>query len=522
MNKSKRSAVDSLEISRREFLAGSAALACSFGTPLFSTSAASQKFSGYPFTLGVASGDPLPDSIVLWTRLAPDPINGGGLDQQTIPVEWSVATDEKMKRIVRRGTAQANSALGHSIHVEAGGLEPSRWYWYQFRAGSELSPIGRTRTAPATADRPKSFSFVFASCQHYEHGYFTALRHLADEDVELVVHLGDYIYEGSPQDGRIRRHDGPEPTTVTAYRNRYALYKSDPELQLAHASFPWLVTWDDHEVENNYAGSVSEDNAPVTSFLRRRAAAYQAFYEHMPLRRASRPQGAHMRLYRRFTFGDLVEFSVLDTRQYRTDQPCGDGNKARCAAALDPKATLMGPHQERWLLAGLDRSRARWNIIAQQVMMAQVDRKPGEGETYSMDQWNGYAAARNRILGFLHHRRPSNPVVITGDIHTNWVADLKADFDKPGSATVGTEFVGTSITSGGDGADTRPETEAVLAENPHVKFFNGRRGYVRCSIKPGRFETDFRVVTGVTTPGASISTAATFVVEDGKPGAKRD
>jgi alkaline phosphatase D len=274
--------VDPVEISRREFLAGSAALACSFGAP-FPMLSASQKFSRYPFTLGVASGDPLPDSIVLWTRLAPDPLNGGGLEQQTVPVDWSVASDEMMKHIVRRGTAQANPVLGHSIHVEARGLEPSRWYWYQFRAGSELSPIGRTRTAPAPADSRKSLSFVFASCQHYEHGYFTAFRHLADEDLELVVHLGDYIYESPPQDGKIRRHGGPEPTTVTGYRNRYALYKSDPELQLAHASFPWLVTWDDHEVDNNYAGSISVDNAPVRSFLRRRAAAYQAFYEHMPL-----------------------------------------------------------------------------------------------------------------------------------------------------------------------------------------------------------------------------------------------
>jgi alkaline phosphatase D len=422
---------------------------------------------------------------------------------------------------VQRGTAWATPALAHSAHVEVRGLEPARWYWYRFKAGAALSPVGRTRTAPALGSRVDHLTFAFASCQHYEHGYFTAYRHMAAEDLDLVVHLGDYIYEGAAQTRSIRQHQGPEIMTLTDYRNRYALYKTDPDLQLAHASFPWIVTWDDHEVANNYAGAIDQHNSPSDAFLARRAQAYQAYYEHMPLRRSSLPRGPNMQLYRRLTYGRLAEFAMLDTRQYRTDQPCGDGFKARCAEALDPKATPTGPRQERWLLDGLVRSPARWNVIAQQVMMAEFSRVVGSERQYSMDKWNGYVAARNRILSFLLHRRPSNPVVITGDIHSNWVAELKADFDNPQSATVGTELVGTSISTGGDGVDMRPEVEAQMSAHPHIKFFNAQRGYVRCDLTPERWQTDYRIVSAVTTPNAPISTRASFVIEHGKAGAER-
>ena len=474
-----------------------------------------------PFTLGVASGDPLPDSVVLWTRLAVDPLNGGGMPQNAVDVQWEIGRDEKLTKVVKKGRATASPDLGHSVHVDVRGLEPSTWYWYRFRTGSHVSPVGRTRTAPAARRKLDKLSFAFASCQHYEAGYFNALEHLASEDLELVVHLGDYIYEGATRTTGVRKHNSPEIVSLADYRNRYALYRMDAHLQKVHALFPWIVTWDDHEVDNNYAADKPEDGMAHDRFLERRANAYQAYYEHMPLRRASLPKGSNMLLYRRLAFGDLAEFSVLDTRQYRSDQPCDDGNKPQCAAALASDATMLGGAQEKWFFDGLKQSKARWNVMAQQVMVAKVDRRAGQEEAYAMDQWSGYEAARRRVLDFLHERRPSNPVVLTGDIHSNWVADLKKDFGDPKSATVGTEFVGTSITSGGDGADMQPAVQAYLPENPHVHFYNNQRGYVRCVVTPDKWQSDYRVVESVTKVGAPIRTRASFIVENGRPGAQR-
>jgi alkaline phosphatase D len=476
------------------------------------------KFTSDPFSLGVASGDPLPDGVVLWTRLAPDPLNGGGMPPRAVTVNWEVAADEGMKEVVLRGAAAASPELGHSVHVETQGLKPGRWYWYRFTVGNAVSPIGRTRTAPALNARLDRLRFAFASCQHYESGFFTAYKHMADEQLDLVVHLGDYIYEGAPVSGRPRQHNGPEIVSLEDYRNRYALYKSEHNLKLAHAAFPWVVTWDDHEVDNNYAGDVPEDKQSRQAFLDRRAHAYQAYYEHMPLRRSSLPRGPDMRVYRRLRFGDLAEFNALDTRQYRTDQPCGDGVKPLCPEALNPQATMMGAAQERWLFNNLDRSKALWNVIAQQVMMAPWDSAAGVERRLSMDKWGAYPAALDRFLKFLRDRKPSNPVVITGDIHSNWVADIKADFNDSSSAVVATEFVGTSITTGGDGMDMRPDVERQMGENPHVKFFNGQRGYVRCDLNPKRWQTEYRVIAAVTKPDEPVSTRASFVVENGKPG----
>ena len=474
-----------------------------------------------PFTLGVASGDPLPDGVVLWTRLAADPLNGGGMPQNAVDVEWEIGRDEKLTKVVKRGRATASPDLGHSVHVDVRGLEPSTWYWYRFRTGSHVSPVGRTRTAPPARRKLDKLSFAFASCQHYEAGFFNAFEQMASEDLDLVIHLGDYIYEGAPRTTGVRKHNSPEIVSLADYRNRYALYRMDPHLQKVHALFPWIVTWDDHEVDNNYAADKPEDGMARERFLERRANAYQAYYEHMPLRRASLPKGSNMLLYRRLTFGDLAEFSVLDTRQYRSDQPCDDGNKPQCAAALAADATLLGGAQEKWFFEGLKQSHARWNVMAQQVMVAKVDRRAGAEEAYAMDQWSGYEAARRRVLDFLDERRPSNPVVLTGDIHSNWVADLKKDFSDPKSATVGTEFVGTSISSGGDGADMQPAVQAYLPENPHVHFYNNQRGYVRCVVTPDKWQSDYRVVESVTEPGAPIRTRASFVVENGRPGAQQ-
>ncbi len=513
----------SSKLKRRSLLVGAGALTGIAVAHQHSTKVVAQPIlSAYPFSLGVASGDPLPDSVVLWTRLAPSPLDGGGMPPYLVPVQWQVSANESMSQIVRSGTVNARPELAHSVRVNVRGLRPERWYWYQFKVGNELSQIGRTRTAPARGSFPKELRFAFASCQDWQNGYFTAYKHMAAEDLDLVVHLGDYIYEYGPQVGGPRQHNSEEIVTLDDYRNRYALYRTDPDLQAVHAAFPWIVTWDDHEVDNNYAGAIAEDDQSQQELLTRRANAYQAYYEHMPLRRSSKPDRSDMQLYRRFTFGNLAEFNVLDTRQYRSDQPCGDELKPRCEAAFDSNATMTGLEQERWLLEGLNSSKARWNAIAQQTMLAEYDfdARP-EVEVFNVDQWDGYVAARSRLLDFLDKQKPANPVVITGDIHSSWVHDLKTDFSKPDSPTVGTEFVGTSIASDFPSEFIAPVT-AALVDNPHTKFFDGAfRGYVRCNLNRQRWQSDYRAVSSIVDRNATISTLASFVVENGQPGAQR-
>jgi len=475
---------------------------------------AQPRFSDYLFSLGVASGEPWPDNVVLWTRLAPDPLNGGGMPKYNVPVQWQIATDENMRRVVRSGVKMATPEFGHSVHVEVQGLQPDRWYWYRFRVGNQVSPIGRTRTAPEPRAYVNRFRFAFASCQNWQQGYYAAYKNMAQEDLDLVVHLGDYIYEGAPNPNAIRSHEGNgEPITLEQYRNRHAQYKSDPSLQAAHAAFPWVVTWDDHEVDNNWADEIPQDpdRQSREAFLARRAAAFQAYFEHMPLREFSRPRGIDLQLYRRLSFGNLVEFNVLDTRQYRTDQPCNDGIRPRCAEALDPNATLTGTEQEQWLFRNLERSQARWNVLAQQLVFTQYDWTAGPETAFNVDAWDGYVASRSRILNFIAQRRPANPVVISGDTHSSWVSDLKVDYDNPNSATVGTEFVGTSITSSFGASD---RIEAALPESPWVKYFNGRqRGYVVCDLNHQRWRTDYRLLAPSPATGATVSDPNAPIVE---------
>lgn len=516
--------LDARQLSRRSFLAGSTSFAAAalLSTRARGAVAATPKFSAYPFSLGIASGDPLPDGVVLWTRLAPKPLEaGGGMPPEPIEVSWQIADDEAMSRIVQAGTAVANPSWAHSVHVEVSGLRPERWYWYRFKVGTELSPTGRTRTAPPADALPARLRFAFASCQHYETGLFTAYDHLAREDLDLVVHLGDYIYEGAANDQRVRRHNSPEIFQLDDYRARYALYKSDPSLQRAHAIAPWIVTWDDHEVANNYAGDIPGTPSTKPAFLLRRAAAYQAYFEHMPLRRSAQPHGPDMLLYRSLNYGRLAQFHVLDTRQYRTDQPQGDGVKPPHPVLMDPQGTALGDRQRDWLFTGLTRSPATWNVLAQQIMFARVDRTRGPAIGYSMDQWPGYEFERRRLLRHFADKKIKNPVVLTGDIHSNWANELIADFDQLDSQSVGTEFVGTSISSGGDGTETPKTNSELLAENPFVKFHNTERGYVRCELTPQHWRTDYRTVPFVTKPGAPVNTRASFVVESGRPILKR-
>ncbi len=480
-------------------------------------------FTAYPFQLGVASGDPEADGFVLWTRLAPQPLNGGGMPPEPVLVHWQVAEDEAMTKVVASGKEVATPDWGHSVHVEVTGLKPDRWYWYQFKAGREVSPRGRTRTLERpdkAAAETSLLKIAFASCQHFEAGYYTAYEHMLAESPDLVFHLGDYIYEGSEKDAGVRRHIGPEIQTLEDYRNRHAQYKTDPALQAMHHAAPWVVTWDDHEVDNNYAGETPEEKGMVDReiFLKRRAAAYQAYYEHMPLRAACVPKGPGMKLYRSVRHGSLVDFHVLDTRQYRTDQPYGDGMKAPGPDVLRPDGTMMGQIQRDWLMGELKRSHATWNVLAQQVMMARVDFAPGNEVECSMDQWPGYEAERRALLRAFSDLKVSNPVVLTGDIHSHWANDLVTDFDQPDSKVVGTEFVCTSITSAGDGADYRPGFPRFSVENPFVKYHSARRGYVSCTIGEKSWRSDFRTVDYVTRPGSALSTPASFVVENGGTG----
>src|SRR5690606_26362887 len=409
--------------------------------------------------------------------------------------------------------------LGNSVDAEVNGLEPGRTYWYSFIAGGEASPIGRTRTA--TAGDVDAVRIAFVSCQHWEQGLYTVYEHILHEDVDLVVHLGDYIYENAPGANVVRSHDSPEIITLDDYRRRYALYKTDPALRAVHEAFPFVVSRDDHEVDNNYAGVHPAENAPPVDFLARRAAAYQAYYEFMPLRRRSLPQNGEQRIYRALDFGSLLRFQVLDGRQYRTDQPCGDGYQSDCAGAADPSATMLGAAQERWLIDELAHTRARWNVLANQVPFAPSARIREGTRQFDVDKWTGYLSQRGRVTEALAARRDANPVIITGDVHVSWVADVKRDYDDESAPAVATEFVGTSITSGGDGRAGGADNP-LLRANPHMRFFDARRGYVRCAVSRDTFSADYRLVDYVSRPGAPVQTAARFIVENGRPGAQRD
>jgi alkaline phosphatase D len=510
-------------ISRRLWLGYCSALAAipMLGSRAEGRVVSQPKFESDPFTLGVASGEPTSTGVVLWTRLAPKPLEPfGGMNTDLIEVSWVIAEDEALTKVVAQGISLATPQLGHSVHVEVDGLQPGRFYHYKFRSGDAESPVGRTRTMPASDTLPEKLKFAFASCQHFETGYYTAYEDMLQQAPDLVFHLGDYIYEGKGRDGLVRKHVGNEIKTLEDYRIRHALYRSDTALKAMHGACPWLVTWDDHEVDNNYAGNISEEKGvSPAELLTRRANAYQAYYEAMPLRRSSLPAGPDMKLYRTAKFGRLAEFAVLDTRQYRSDQPNGDKASPLNEAARDEKASMLGSKQRGWLMSNLLRSESLWNVLAQQVMMGVNTVSRDETEKFSMDQWPGYLAERDALLGFMKTRRISNPVVLTGDIHSNWVNDLRPESREFETTIVATEFVGTSISSGGDGTAEPPYLQLLHSRNPGVKYFNAQRGYVLCTVTPEKWQSDYRIVEKVTTPGASVETKASFVVEEGKPGA---
>ncbi|MBT7227485.1 MAG: alkaline phosphatase [Gammaproteobacteria bacterium] len=473
-----------------------------------------------PFYLGVASGDPRPDSVVIWTRLARETLGNALSRNEPVAVDYEIAETANFSTIYRKGSAAALPELGYSVHLDLQGLNPGKEYYYRWMLGGEVSNVGRTKTAPALDATTESFRFGFASCQQYEHGYFTALDHMAKERFDLIVHLGDYIYEETWGANNVRHHNAPEIYTLDDYRARYELYKQDLDLQAAHASAPWAVTWDDHEVDDNYANAIAVDEQTPKQLLIRRAAAYQAFYEFMPIRLPSGRQGASMQIYRPLQFGTLMDMIILDTRQYRNDQACGDGMKPSCDQHREPNRTLLGEAQKDWLFKRLRTSDATWNVMAQQVMMGRLLRRnEQEEEMFLMDIWDGYPDERDELLARLKAARTPNPIVLTGDIHSNWVNNILSDFSNERSEVIATEFVGTSITSGGDGSDASNTAAQTLSDNSHVKFYNRQRGYVSCHLSKDLWQSDYKILDKVSEPGHPIRTRASFVVEAGNPGA---
>lgn len=482
----------------------------------------SPKYVQNLFTLGVASGDPLSDGFVIWTRLAPQPLIENGGMEGPMAVRWQVAEDENFNMIVAQGNKTATGDWAHSVHVEVSGLKPLRQYFYRFIADGQDSPTGRAKTAPAYGGHADKLRFAIASCQHYEQGFFNAYHDMVAGDPDLVVHLGDYIYEASwgPQ---VRRQSVIDAMDLKDYRELHAQYKTDKGLQAAHAHAPWLMIWDDHEVANDYAGINDEHYMPPEQFAKRRAAAYQAYYEHMPVRLRSRPRKGEMRLYDYFYYGNLMTLALTDGRQYRDDQACqtperGGGQVVTCPEIRDETRSMLGKDQERWLLSSLARTGAEWEVIAQPTLFSKLFQKNREGQFGAWsDGWDGYVGTRNRILNAVAQRRPKNFVSIGGDMHSWWQADLKANYNDPESQTIGTEFVCTSVTSHSYAYN---RFKSMLPDNPHINFFDDRtRGYAMIDVTRDTWTVKLREMDDVYSPIGTASTRHTYVIESGKPGA---
>jgi alkaline phosphatase D len=548
--------LNNLSAPRRQFLqlaarlgglAAAGAATMSLPRSVWSQTDTSRKFQSNPFALGVASGSPTHDSVVLWTRIVES-----SLDSRPVTVRWEVAEDDAFGRIVQTGQHLATADLGHSVHVELQNLQADRWYFYRFFTGDSVSSIGKTRTFPKAGVAIEKLKIAYASCQRWEAGYFTAYKHMLAEKPDAVLFLGDYIYEypGNPVSAvRIPSLTSTMGFVLTLddYRNRYAQYKSDSDLQAMHAACPWLVTWDDHEVQNDYAGLTAGDSgladifSKPSDFAMRRAAAYQAYYENMPIRAstltkslAGLASGSEMhhefRIYQRVDVGQLATFYMLDPRQYRDRQACSkDGklgasmvNPAKCADWLDPKRTMLGVQQENWLSAELASAKQRgergatWNVIAQSTLFGLRDNTPGDGQSFFNDGWDGYPAARQRLTNALQKHKVQNAVMLGGDVHENWVGYLKADYAQTATAqaapAIGVEFCGTSITSTA-GSSAVEKTPERLAENPHFVFADAKfRGYGVVEFTPKQLTTTLRIVDNVRAKTTTPSTLAQFVV----------
>ena len=481
--------------------------------------------------MGVASGSPTSTGIVLWTRLGPAALQAAGLQGRDVDVTWQIAHDERFSRMAASGVVAATPRLAHSVHAEVEGLEPARDYFYRFIAGNASSVTGRTKTFPAPNDSPGRLRLAYASCQQWGNGYYGAYRHMLGEHLDVVLFLGDYMYEyASSRPVDVRPTTGGWITTLDDYRGRYALHKSDPDLQAIHAAVPWIVSWDDHEVQNDYAGEREGNSGPpVANFMARRHAAYQAYYEHMPVRRANFDglldgTSENCTVFGATKFGQLATLYTLDGRQFRSPQACSRDSKpgssvvdpATCPQWLDPQRTYLGAQQEQWLQTQFERSATRWNTIGSPCLFGQRNLAVKGGVKLSNDDWDGYGPARQRLIDAILGTKLQNPVIFGGDAHENWVGHVLRDYANPQSEKVAAEFCGTSITS--LSGRTQDRTEKILELNPHFIFANSvRRGYGVAEITSQTLETTLRALNDAADPASGIFTLARFAVQSGDP-----
>lgn len=517
------------DITRRQLLLGSAAAVVGFvagcssdeGGPSgvasgnTTTTRPPPELAGDPFTLGVASGDPLPDAVVLWTRLAPEPLapDGlGGMPDEAVDVRWEVARDAGFADVVRHGVAVAEPARAHAVHVDVDGLEPGTDYHYRFTVGDATSPAARTRTLPDGS--PDRLGLAVVNCQWFETGTYAAYRHLLDEDVDLVLHLGDYIYEyaGSP-DGERTTLPTHDLETLADYRLRYASYRLDDDLRNAHARFPFVLTWDDHEVANNYSGDVLRDDPSSPEAAQaRKAAAYQAWWEHLPVR-VGRPDGAELVVHQHLDVGDLARIYVLDQRQDSDVPPCRGTDPAPddfgdCAERSDER-TLLGDEQEAWFAEATASSTATWNLVGNPVVLAGVDGgDDADGSAYYLDSWDGFPTARHRLIERL--AQIDNPVVLTGDYHAGMVLDVHERPFEEGSALVAPEFMAPPISSPLFADD-------VSGRTPHLQRQLNGHGYLTVRVERERLSVAFRMLDDVADAETPISTVAAYDVAAGSP-----
>lgn len=504
-------------IKRRCFLKGSASAAGALVVPASLWNIAKAQVKEDPFALGVASGMPTENSVVLWTRLlAQDASQPFSL--QDVALRWELSENEDFTKVFKSGITFAESAWAHSVHAEVEALPADKWFYYRFILGEVTSPVGRTRTLP-DPQKSEALRFILASCQNYQHGYFSALDHAAAENPDLVVWVGDYIYEYGPLPNAFRldrMHPAGECYTLEDYRNRYTLYKAEQPLQHLHACCPWIITWDDHEVENDYANDRG-NKLPQKNFLQRRAAAYKAWYEHMPVRKSLRPREHEAIIYGAFQVGSLAQFYVLDNRQYRSYQVCprpGWGGSATvgadCVARLDPTLTLLGVQQEKWLKQAFAQSKTRWNFITQQTLMCYLDQDPDQKGVFWTDGWNGYPAARTRLLNDIASSGIHNPIVLGGDVHAHYVNELRLG-EKGEGSLVAAEFVTTSVTSRSSWSQAK--ADQIASYNPHVKYSQvDKRGYVLFNLDAKRLQIELKAVDNVEKLFTLLTTLAVFEV----------
>jgi alkaline phosphatase D len=527
------------------FFKTSAAAAVAATGPSLALGAAAA--AGSLFQHGVASGDPLSDRVILWTRVSL------AQPRSAVSVAWTVARDPAMTQVVQRGNSKTNPARDYTVKVDATGLQPGTTYYYRFKVDGQESPVGRTRTLPVGTVQRLRLAVV--SCSNHAYGYFNAYRRVAERaDLDAVVHLGDYLYEYGPnQYGSARTPEPPhEMITLGDYRLRHAQYKRDDDLQAVHQQHPMICIWDDHEISNDawQGGAENHSDGSEGLWATRVQVGLQAYYEWMPVRipDASQPR----RNLRAFAFGDLIDLVMLEERfSARSRQlpatiatPFGNGF-VQAGDFADPTRTLLGAEQEAWLADRLRTSAARWKFIGQGVMFAQLKLQAaplsaGGGVFVNADQWDGYQPARDRLYevfkGTAQHAPVDNCVVLTGDIHSAWAADLTQDPNNPNPALGGynaatgqgsraVEFVGTSITSPGLNDAGNNTANFLRSVNPHFKHVDfNQRGYLLVDVTPQRVVGEWWTVDTVASVSNIQSFSIAFEVQHGsnhlQPGAQ--